>query len=154
MAASTTYDPAGEATQLAYPNAASGGTTGASSGYASALMNFSQGYNPFGQVATASSSESSQVYSYDGAGRLVSVGDNFEGARTTRSHTLDANSNRTAFTAAASTPVGGACPTTTTMGSTPSSTAYFEAITQGNALDVTLASSGSSCLDITTAISR
>ncbi len=113
MVASTTYDPAGEATQLAYTYAASGGTTGVGSGYASALMTFAQGYNPFGQVATASSPESSQVFSYDGAGRLVGVGDNFEGACTTRSYTLDADSNRTAFTAAASTPVGGACPTTT-----------------------------------------
>ena len=131
MVATTTYDPAGEATQLAYTYAASGGTTGVNSGYASDVMTFTQGDNPFAQVATASSPESSQVYSYDGAGRLVGVGDNFEGACTTRTYTLDADSNRTAFTSAASTPVGGACPTTTTASANQTSSFDTNASGQG-----------------------
>ena len=101
------------------------------SGYASDVMTFTQGDNPFAQVATASSPESSQVYSYDGAGRLVGVGDNFEGACTTRSYTLDADSNRTAFTSAASTPVGGACPTTTTASASQTSSFDTNASGQG-----------------------
>ena len=131
MVASTTYDPAGEATQLAYTYAASGGNLGVNSGYASDVMTFAQGDNPFAQVATASSPESSQVYSYDGAGRLVGVGDNFEGACTTRSYTLDADSNRTAFTSAATTPVGGACPTTTTASANQTSSFDTNASGQG-----------------------
>lgn len=108
MVASTTYDPEGEATQLAYTQ----GGTGVSSGYGSTVMTFSQTYNAFGQVATASSPQSNQVYAYDGASRLIGVGDNFEGSCTTRVYSLDGDSNRTGYLSAVTSPTGGQCPTT------------------------------------------
>ena len=117
---STTYDIDNQMTQLAY----SQGISGVLSGYGSTVMSFAQTYNAFGQVATASSPESSQVYAYDGAGRLTGVGDNFEGSCTTRTYSLDGDSNRTGFTSAASTPVAGSCPTTTTA--TPTATSVFD----------------------------
>jgi RHS repeat-associated protein len=110
MVATTRFNQSDQATQLAYTQ----GASGVGSGYGATVMTFSQSYNQFGQVATASSPESNQVYAYDGASRLVGVGDNLEGTCTTRTYGLDADSNRTAFTSAASTPNGsGQCPTAT-----------------------------------------
>jgi YD repeat-containing protein len=125
MVATTIFNPDDQATQLAYTQ----GGTGVLSGYASTVMTFAQSYNPFGQVATASSPESSQVYAYDGVGRLTGVGDNFEGSCTTRTYGLDYDSNRTSFTSAATTPVGGACPTTSSA--SPTATSVFDTIGSG-----------------------
>lgn len=118
MVATTTYNPDGQATQLAY----TAGGTGVTSGYGSTVMTFAQTYNPFAQVATASSPQSNQVFAYDGLGRLTGVGDNFEGSCTTRVYTLDGDSNRTAYLSAATTPSAGSCPTTTTGSATSTST--------------------------------
>jgi len=101
------------------------------SGYGSTLMSFAQSYNVFGEVSSASSPESSQAYAYDGAARLTGVGDNFEGSCTTRTYALDGDSNRTSFTSAATTPVGGVCPVTNTAGATSTSTFDTTASGQG-----------------------
>ena len=93
-------------------------------------------------VATMSQGSACEGFTYDPSGDVVST-------------STYASSSCTGTPASTSTNdyAGGSTPawTTTTVGSTPSTTAYFRAITQGNALDVTLASSGSSCLGITTA---
>ena len=120
MVATTTYNSDGQATQLAY----TAGGTGVTSGYGSTVMTFAQTYNPFGQVATARSPQSNQVFAYDGLGRLTGVGDNFQGSCTTRVYPLDGDSNRTAYLLAATTPSGGTCPTSAT--GTPSATSIFD----------------------------
>jgi RHS repeat-associated protein len=127
MVATTTYDLANQPTILNYTQ----GGSGVGSGYGSTLMSFAQSYNVFGEVSSASSPESSQAYAYDGAGRLTGVGDNFEGSCTTRTYALDADSNRTSFTSAATTPTGGVCPTTNTAGATSTSTFDTTASGQG-----------------------
>ena len=95
-------------------------------------MTFAQTYNPFSQVATATSPESSQEYAYDGASRLVGVGDNFEGSCTTRNYTLDYDSNRSGYGSAPTTPVGGWCPTSTSVSPTLSSSSSFDVTNSGN----------------------
>ena len=127
MVATTTYNPDGQATQLAY----TAGGTGVTSGYGSTVMTFAQTYNPFGQIATASSPQSNQVFAYDGLGRLTGVGDNFEGSCTTRVYTLDGDSNRTALLSAPTTPSGGSCPTTATGAATATSSFDTNASGQG-----------------------
>jgi len=122
MVATTSYDLANEPTALAYTQ----GGAGVTSGYGTAVMSMAQGYNAFGQVATASTPESSNTFSYDGVGRLTGVGDNFEGTCYTRNYTLDADSNRTAYQATTSSPSGGSCPTTPTGTTTSSTSSTFD----------------------------
>jgi RHS repeat-associated protein len=128
MVATTTYNPDDQATQLAYTQ----GGSGVHSGYASTVMTFAQTYNVFGQVATASSPESNQVYAYDGAGHLIGVGDNFEGSCATRNYSLNSDSDRLGYTSAPTTPVSGSCPTTTGVTPTVSSASTFDISTASN----------------------
>jgi RHS repeat-associated protein len=65
------------------------------------------------QTLSHASGLSAQDYVYDGAGRLASTYDTVDGACTTRSYTLDANSNRTRVVEYPPT-TAGACTTTTT----------------------------------------
>ncbi|MEU9981081.1 DNRLRE domain-containing protein [Streptomyces sp. NPDC050856] len=60
---------------------------------------------------TAHASWSDQQYSYDAAGRLVSVQDTADTTCTRRAYTFDARTNRTSLTSAPGTP-GADCPTT------------------------------------------
>ena len=101
LAATTRFDNDGQATSLAY-------TLGSTM-----WLSFSQLRNAQGDVAKQSSPQSAQSFSYDSAGRLVQTEDTASGVCTTRSYTLDGDSNRTAvrtYPAA----MGGACTSSTT----------------------------------------
>ena len=112
-------------------------------GSSSSPDNLSASYRSDDLVATLSQGAACEGFTYDPSGDVVSTSNyatsSCTGTPTTTSTNDYAGSSSPAWT-------------TTTVGSTTSTTAYFAAITQGDALNVTLASSGgSSCLGITTA---
>jgi RHS repeat-associated protein len=81
---------------------------------ATAWMSFTQSPNAQGGIARQSSPESSQVFRYDPARRLIQTQDSSVGSSgtcTTRRYTLDANSNRTQLR---SFPGSSGCTTSTT----------------------------------------
>lgn len=101
LAATTRFDNDGQATSLTY-------TAGSAP-----WLSFSQLRNAQGDVAKQTSPQSAQSFRYDAAGRLIQTEDTASGVCTTRSYTLDGDSNRTAlrtYPAASS----GACSTSTT----------------------------------------
>jgi RHS repeat-associated protein len=101
-----TYDAGGDPARLTYPNGltVSRGydNTGALTGlvYVKAgapWMSFTQTVNPFGQIATQTSPQSSQSFGYDPDQRLSTVLDTYQGACTTRVYGFDTHSNRTSL---------------------------------------------------------
>ncbi len=104
LVAKTTYDEAGGPISLAYDK-----VTNCSS--ECTWLSFGTERSIYGQVLAQESNLSSQIYSYDKAGRLTSTKDTPAGAGcTTRSYGYDADSNRTAIVTRAP-GVGGACAT-------------------------------------------
>ena len=79
----------------------------------SPLLDFQNGINAAGEVITASSPESSQLYAYDNAGRLTNTQDtvtsNGTATCTVRSYTYDPDTNRGSYTNNPGTSV--TCPT-------------------------------------------
>ena len=105
LIASAAYDSTGAATGLSYVK------TGACSG-SCLWLEFDVERSAFDQVLRQSSNLSSQIYTYDNAGRLIHVADTPNaGGCTTRSYAFDKNSNRTSLITR-SPGVGGACDST------------------------------------------
>lgn len=112
LVAKTTYDEAGEPTRLKYDKMTSCSIN-------CTWLDFGAERSIYGQVLSQTSTLSSQQYSYDKAGRLVLAKDTPQGGGcTTRSYSLDADSNRTKLTTR-SPGIGGVCDTTS-AGSTQS----------------------------------
>ncbi|MEO7259980.1 MAG: RHS repeat-associated core domain-containing protein [Jatrophihabitantaceae bacterium] len=109
LVATSQFDNTGDPTTLTYTKA---GAT---------WMSFTQASNAQGGTAYQTSPTSAQTFTYDPAGRLTKAEDTAAGTCTTRSYTLDADSNRTALK---SYPAGlsGGCGTTTTPTVTTTST--------------------------------
>jgi RHS repeat-associated protein len=104
LLAETTYNEAGEATDLTYNK-----TTMCSVNCV--WLDFSAERSIHGQVLSQTSTLSSQGFSYDAAGRLKQVLDTPQGGScTTRSYSYDDDSNRTALVTRAP-GLGGACDT-------------------------------------------
>jgi len=107
LVAKTTYDETGTPTHLSYVK-----TTMCS--VSCTWLDFNSEESIHGQVLSQSSTLSSQVYSYDSAGRLTRTLDAAQGGScTTRSYSYDKDSNRTALVTREP-GVGGACDTTST----------------------------------------
>ena len=107
LVARTTYDEAGTPSHLSYVK-----TTMCSSGCT--WLDFSSEESIHGQVLARGSTLSSQIYSYDKAGRLTRALDTSQaGSCTTRSYGFDSNSNRTVLVTRAP-GLGGICDTTST----------------------------------------
>lgn len=104
LLAKTTYDEAGQAVHLSYEK-----KTFCSIGCT--WLDFGVERSIYGQVLSQSSLTSSQLYSYDKAGRLTQVKDTPTGGGcTTRSYKYDVDSNRERLTTRAP-GLGGACDT-------------------------------------------
>ena len=92
LVATTSRDATDTPTELAYTV----------SGQTGPLLDFQNGINAAGEVITASSPESSQLYAYDNAGRLTGTQDSVTSAGSTictvRSYTYDADTNRASYT--------------------------------------------------------
>jgi RHS repeat-associated protein len=102
LVAKTTYDEAGEATNLAY-------TKVTSCSEKCTWLEESAERSIYGQILAQTSLSSSQQYSYDKAGRLTLTKDTPTGGGcATRAYAFDADSNRTSMTARAP-GGGGAC---------------------------------------------
>jgi RHS repeat-associated protein len=105
LVAKTTYDETGAPSHLSYVK-----TTMCSSGCT--WLDFNAERSISGQMLGQSSTLSSQVYSYDKAGRLTRTLDTpAKGSCTTRSYSFDSDSNRTKLVTRAP-GLGGACDTT------------------------------------------
>ena len=136
MTGTYAYDVLGRQTSIPGVDTQAGGSS-------SSPDNLSASYRSDDLVATLSQGAACEGFTYDPSGDVVSTSNyatsSCTGTPTTTSTNDYAGSSSPAWT-------------TTTVGSTTSTTAYVGAITQGDALNVTLASSGgSSCLGITTA---
>ncbi|WP_370021698.1 DNRLRE domain-containing protein [Planotetraspora sp. GP83] len=105
LTASSRYDSAGERTKLTYVR------------NTATWLDYTVRYDAAGRVATQTGTASSQIYGYDGAGRLTKVADAYAGSCVTRVYGFDVNTNRTSLATypAAS---GGACSTSTTATTT------------------------------------
>ncbi|MFI9550484.1 RHS repeat domain-containing protein [Nonomuraea endophytica] len=123
------YDADGQLVQQTYPNGLTAsyrydgrgtkvGQTYSKSG--TRWMEFAVTPDVLGRVAVSRSSEGSQRYTYDTAGRLAQVADTYRGRCNTRVYGFDANSNRTSFTAFGA-DAAGECSTSTTSTSQTSS---------------------------------
>jgi RHS repeat-associated protein len=105
LVAKTTYDEIGAPASLTY-------TKSSNCGASCTWLSFGAEHSIYGQVLSQTSTLSSQVYSYDKAGRLTLVKDTPQGGScTTRSYSYDIDSNRkTLITRAPG--LGGVCDTT------------------------------------------
>lgn len=123
------YDADGQLVQQTYPNGLAAsyrydgrgtkvGQTYSKNG--TPWMEFAVTPDVLGRVAVSHSSEGSQQYTYDTAGRLTQVADTYRGQCTTRVYGFDANSNRTSFTAFGA-DTAGECSTSTSSASQLSS---------------------------------
>ena len=97
------YDDSGRVTDLTYSGDITDPDTGAVT--QGPWLSFSRDYNGNGQVLDDSSPSGSRQYTYDGAGRLISVADATgadtgadSGACTVRQYAFDPNGNRTSLT--------------------------------------------------------
>ena len=105
MVAKTTYDETGAPTHLSYVK-----TTMCSTGCT--WLDFNSEESIYGQVLSQTGTLSTQLYSYDKAGRLKQTSDTPQGGScTTRSYSFDKDSNRTALVTRAP-GIGGVCDTT------------------------------------------
>jgi YD repeat-containing protein len=137
-----TYDPAGNASTVTYPNGLVATTSYDNAGNDTSLdyamagtswLHFTQTPGSDGNTPAQTSPASSQQFGYDNAGRLTStqdtVPDPVNGTScTTRSYALDRNSNRTSLISYpddGSDPTNGHCSTATTA--TPWSASYDQA---------------------------
>lgn len=100
LIATSRFDNTGNVTTLTYAKA---GAT---------WMTFTQASNAQDGTATQTSPGSTQTFDYDPAGRLIETQDTTSGACTTRSYTLDDDSNRQALKAYPA-GIGGGCSTAT-----------------------------------------
>ncbi|HEU5143184.1 MAG TPA: RHS repeat-associated core domain-containing protein, partial [Solirubrobacterales bacterium] len=118
LVAETTYDEVGAPVHLTYEK-----TTNCLS--ACTWLEFDVEESIHGQWVAQTSTQSSQQYTYDKAGRLTLVRDTPQGGEcTTRAYAYDANSNRKSLTTRAA-GLGGACDTSST--GTVQSYSYDEA---------------------------
>jgi len=102
ITAKTTYDQTGAPTQLSY-------TKTSSCGVSCTWLEFGAERSIDGQILSQTSTLSSQLYTYDNAGRLTVAKDTPKGGScTTRAYTFDSNSNRTSMTTR-SPGLGGIC---------------------------------------------
>jgi RHS repeat-associated protein len=105
LVAKTTYDETGAAVNLTY-------TKSSNCGASCTWLSFGAERSIYGQVLSQTSTLSSQVYSYDKAGRLTLVKDTPQGGScTTRSYSYDEDSNRKSLITRAP-GLGGVCDTT------------------------------------------
>ncbi len=105
LTAKTTYNETGEPTHLTY-------TKATNCGVSCTWLDFNAERSIYGQIFSQTSLSSSQLYSYDKAGRLTLTKDTPQGGScTTRSYSYDVDSNRkTLITRAPG--LGGVCDTT------------------------------------------
>jgi RHS repeat-associated protein len=110
LVAKTTYNEAGEPTNLAY-------TKVTSCTEKCTWLEESEERSIYGQILSQTNLSSSQQYGYDKAGRLTKVEDKPQGGEcTTRAYSYDADSNRTKFITYKP-KAGGACATESTSSS-------------------------------------
>jgi RHS repeat-associated protein len=117
LVAKTTYDEAGQRTHLSY-------TKTSNCGASCTWLDFGAEGSIYGQILSQTSTLSSQLYSYDKAGRLINVNDTPQGGScTTRAYSYDEDSNRKSLVTR-SPGLGGAC---ATSGGTTQSYSYDSA---------------------------